>query len=1061
MNINNIINTQTNFINQEIRDDVVYNNQIVTITGDAITMTDNVFNPETNLTITQKLTNHNLSFAQEVNNGSINNTTADYRFNGLDLTTWYPDTGDTPVVSNSITLSQTIIQAMNYNTDGVVISYSRMMGLANDATTDSYSHYDADSARFWDDSGLRCMVGKTGLWGSYTLPIDINPHAGLTLCGTVSTEGQVMMADASGNPYWATVGGGGWVGTATSSLDMATFDITNTGDIACTNITPTTITDDTTLVGTAGQILTSTGTGIQWADGGGGWVGTAASDLDMLNYKINFESAIGNDVTTTSLSNDMTSILISTNVNDDGAGTVTTKTINLRNEGVTIDNVEVSTKGHSHQTLYHDLNMSMSTGTINDLLIHPEAITITDPNTLSYGALSTSSSLFIDTTASTSTSISSALMTGTIGSNVSCEVRSNGIQFFDTTTLQSTISAAGITSEPSVPYYINMNGGLLLQDIASTEGQVITADASGNPIWANGGGGEWVGTATSDLDMGNYQIQGINSADGDRAFSVDGYAIQFYDFTNHNDISVTASSFDINRYDPDTLQLASFSRFQANDTACVNYSDPLNATQCVISSFGIINSKVVDGEFFPDTSHYSKDDMHLSDGTETLDVTGALLIYANGVDSEHDISASGLLVTDTVHASSIEIRGLPENAENGLQTSLSPYTLNFSDEVGIRTRYRKDGIQTYNGNTFDISTAAGLSLQSAVGTDGQVIVSDPSGNPTWGTATSSWVSTANTPLDMATFEINNSGDISCTAISPVLIYDGTTVAGTAGQILSSTGTGIHWIDNTSGSWVGTATSDLDMNAYNITSSSALSIGNAGVATNLIGNVDVGASMTLGNGAYRFFGGIGSLNSTTSIDLGAHSYVFNLIFISSVTGTTAGQTMTLAPAVAGYYVTVINQSTQNWTIAAHTGDVIAGGLCNAGATSFILAPNKTVYLTQTTGAYVWLNESVSNSALIVKNIQNTNTNSKYYMGSVTNSQTILSANVTTSALTGTVTFSNAFTAVPVITCTVRDTTTANGHNMHVTTSSTSGFTWSADNAPTTGFGWMAIGVLASA
>ena len=514
MNINNIINTQTNFINQEIRDDVVYNNQTVTITGDAITMTDNVFNPETNLTITQKLTNHNLSFAKEVNNGSINNTTADYRHNGLDLTTWYPDTGDFPVMSNAITLSQTIIQAMDFNTEGVVKSYSRMMGLANDASTDSYSHYDADSARFWDDSGLRCMVGKTGLWGSYTLPIDINPHAGLTLCGTVSTEGQVMMADAAGNPYWATIGGGGWVGTA-----------------------------------------------------------------------------------------------------------------------------------------------------------------------------------------------------------------------------------------------------------------------------------------TSDLDMDTYAINGLITTDVPRSFHLDGNGIQFYNNDSTDNITIDSQQFNINRNDPSTGQTTSFSRFQANDTACVNYEDPLNSTQCVISSFGIVNSKVVNGEFFPDTSHYSKDDMHLSDGIETLDVTGALLTYANGVDSEHDISATGLIVTDTVHASSIEIKGLSESPETGLQTSLSPYTLNFSDGDGIKTRYRKDGIQTYNGGTFDISTVAGLTLQNASGTAGQVIVSDASSNPSWGTATSTFVATADAPLDMATFQINNSGDITCSAISPVLIYDDTTVEGSNGQILASTGTGIRWIDN--------------------------------------------------------------------------------------------------------------------------------------------------------------------------------------------------------------------------------------------------------------------------
>jgi hypothetical protein len=75
---------------------------------------------------------------------------------------------------------------------------------------------------------------------------------------------------------------------------------------------------------------------------------------------------------------------------------------------------------------------------------------------------------------------------------------------------------------------------------------------------------------------------------------------------------------------------------------------------------------------------------------------------------------------------------------------------------------------------------------------------------------------ASTAINMSNNAINNVSSVSTTSITPTTIRDNTLSTGTNTQILSSTGTGIHWIDQgQSGGWVGDATSDLDMHEYNI------------------------------------------------------------------------------------------------------------------------------------------------------------------------------------------------------------------------------------------------------
>jgi hypothetical protein len=108
---------------------------------------------------------------------------------------------------------------------------------------------------------------------------DITTIGAMTLQGVTPSTGQVLTADSSGKPTWATPTSG-WTGTALSQLNMGIYDISgavldnNGGTLSLgANTTTTTIGKATTGItdlqgivkinnsaGTSGQVLTSTGT---------------------------------------------------------------------------------------------------------------------------------------------------------------------------------------------------------------------------------------------------------------------------------------------------------------------------------------------------------------------------------------------------------------------------------------------------------------------------------------------------------------------------------------------------------------------------------------------------------------------------------------------------------------------------------------------------------------------------------------------------------------------------------------------------------------------------------
>ena len=84
----------------------------------------------------------------------------------------------------------------------------------------------------------------------------------------------------------------------------------------------------------------------------------------------------------------------------------------------------------------------------------------------------------------------------------------DGLSLYDVNTGGfTTYNKESIITNASVPTFDISVNALTLSGVASTTGQVLTANASGKPIWSSPTS-SWVGTATSQLNMGIYDISG-------------------------------------------------------------------------------------------------------------------------------------------------------------------------------------------------------------------------------------------------------------------------------------------------------------------------------------------------------------------------------------------------------------------------------------------------------------------------------------------------------------------------------------------------------------------------
>jgi uncharacterized protein YfkK (UPF0435 family) len=305
------------------------------------------------------------------------------------------------------------------------------------------------------------IIGVTDIIGS------------LKFAGSAGTNGQVLTSNGS-TAEWTTIISG-WVGTATSNLDMATYSILNTSSIDTNNLSLklgntsasgviigragqiTDISGNLHVAGSAGtngQVLTSNGTTAEWTTIISGWVETATSNLDMATYSIINTSSIDTNNLSLKLGNTSASGVIIGR-----AGQITDISGNLRVAGSAGTNGQVLTSNGTTAEWTTIISGWVETATSN-------------LDMATYSIINTSS---IDT------------------NNLS-------LKLGNTSASGVIIGRAGQITD--------ISGNLRVAGSAGTNGQVLTSNGT-TAEWSSPASG-WTGTATSNLSMGSYAITGTS-----------------------------------------------------------------------------------------------------------------------------------------------------------------------------------------------------------------------------------------------------------------------------------------------------------------------------------------------------------------------------------------------------------------------------------------------------------------------------------------------------------------------------------------------------------------------
>jgi len=214
----------------------------------------------------------------------------------------------------------------------------------------------------------------------------------------------------------------------------------------------------------------------------------------------------------------------------------------------------------------------------------------------------------------------------------------------------------------------------------------------------------------------------------------------------------------------------------------------------------------------------------------------------------------------------IDQRGWVDTATSNL--NMASYSIDASANNLLLGTLTSTGVTLgKSGNTTNLQ--GNLQIAGDSGTSGQFLKSNgPASVPTWATTTSGWIGTAESNLNMVTYAIDASannlflGALTSTAV--ILGKSGNTTnlqgnlqiagdAGTNGQFLKSNGpASVPTWATSSSSWVGTATTPLNMVNYSVDASAnnlllgtdtstAVTIGKSGNTTNIRGNLQIAGS----------------------------------------------------------------------------------------------------------------------------------------------------------------------------------------------------------------------------
>ena len=539
----------------------------------------------------------------------------------------------------------------------------------------------------------------------------------------------------------------------------------------------------------------------------------------------------------------------------------------------------------------------------------------------------------------------------------------NGTAFTGTSfdNAMSPITLGGTTSSTTLgnqsnPTTINANNLTLYAGGEGTSGQVLKKGET-YATW----GDNWSGTATSPLDMSSYAITGS---------TLDSAVEGTLNLGTTNSTLTTLGS---------EIKPTAINAFNLR----VNIAGNIGATGQVLTSTG----HAISGVSFQNVPF-------VGTATSPLDMSSYAI-----TGSTLDTAVSGNLNLGTTNALMTTLgRSAGNTVIQGANIGLTAQT---SSNINAPTINLTGAVKTTN-----IDSATTLSLGTGTAT-----------TSTLGRTTGTTAIQGNT-IGLTAPTINLTGDVKTTSIDATvgaLTLGGTTstgvnvgrltqttdlignvkvngISGNSGQVLTSMGltTAPTWQAPT---FVGTADKPLSMagnaitEASTIDSSSSLTIGGnvsttslvlgkSGVATSMMGNVDIANSLTLGTlplyGASS--GSFGTYVNTGNLVFATNFPNPNTNFTLVLTGTgTITRTLTLPLVRNGYSITILNNSYGIWTITTTSPDMIYGGFAVGGASSFNFGLNKAVTLQQIYSAFYCVSESITASQISGRNSTNNSIN----------------------------------------------------------------------------------------
>jgi len=296
-------------------------------------------------------------------------------------------------------------------------------------------------------------------------------------------------------------------------------------------------------------------------------------------------------------------------------------------------------------------------------------------------------------------------------------------------------------------------------------------------------------------------------------------------------------------------------------------------------------------------------------------------------------------------------------SSTGTLTSPVWATLPASTWVGTATSALSMGIYdiTTTTGSLNIGTGGFIKLNSSAGTSGQYLSSSGTlTSPVWATLpASTWVGTAASALTMTTYDITTTtGSLNIGTGGFIKLNSS---AGTSGQYLSSSGTLTSpvWATLPASTWVGTATSSLNMNSNSITSATSITSASGGITATtgdikatagklIAGTLDAVSDATAGN---------------TALSIGSNVIVGNIVIGSSQT---TGDIVIGQSDITGATITVGTANTAttiNGTLSS-TGTINSTNIQSASSSSGI------TLFDQNTSGIIYIGTSLSRTQPII-------------------------------------------------------------------------------------------------